>query len=192
MQETSVLNKVWQRIYRTYAMRQNVTAGRNLHIGIGTIVWAARRLEIGNDVYLGKYCTIECDGYIGNGVMLGNNVGLIGRYDHDFHAIGKVIRESPWIGSTTYSGPGLGLRVIVEDDVWIGYGAIVLTGVRIGRGAIVAAGSVVTRDVEPYSIVAGNPATRKAWRFTPEEIEEHEDLIYTQRSIAPILVSADK
>ncbi|MDQ7799461.1 MAG: DapH/DapD/GlmU-related protein [Candidatus Edwardsbacteria bacterium] len=49
-------------------------------------------------------------------------------------------------------------QTVIEDDVWIGAQAIILPGVRIGRGAIVAAGAVVTKDVEPYAIVGGNPA----------------------------------
>ena len=61
--------------------------------------------------------------------------------------------------------------------MWIGFGAVVLTGVTIGRGAVVAAGSVVTRDVPPYAIVAGNPARTLSMRFTPEEIVEHERLL---------------
>ena len=48
--------------------------------------------------------------------------------------------------------------VVIEDDVWIGAGAIVLPGVTVGRGSIVAAGAVVTRSIEPHTIVAGVPA----------------------------------
>lgn len=55
--------------------------------------------------------------------------------------------------------------IIVEDDVWIGYGVILLSGIHIGKGAIIAAGSIVTKDVEPYSIVAGVPAKLKKMRF---------------------------
>jgi acetyltransferase-like isoleucine patch superfamily enzyme len=146
---------------------------------------------VADNVYVGKYCTIECDGQIGCGVMLGNNVGLIGRYDHDFRCIGKQIRNSPWIGEATYRGAGLGSELVIEDDVWIGYGSIVLAGVRIGRGAIIAAGSVVTKDVEPYAICAGNPAIRKAWRFTQEQIKEHERSIYGDED-AKSLVFASK
>jgi phosphonate metabolism protein (transferase hexapeptide repeat family) len=59
-------------------------------------------------------------------------------------------------------------RVGIGHDVWIGHGAIILPGVRIGHGAVVAAGAVVTRDVEPYAIVAGVPAQFLRWRFAPE------------------------
>lgn len=59
-------------------------------------------------------------------------------------------------------------RVVIGHDVWIGHGAIILPGVKIGHGAVVAAGAVVTRDVEPYAIVAGVPAQFLRWRFAPE------------------------
>ena len=60
---------------------------------------------------------------------------------------------------------------VIGNDVWIGYGATVLNGVNIGDGAVVAAKAVVTKDVEPYSIVAGNPARTIRKRFTEHEIE---------------------
>ena len=62
--------------------------------------------------------------------------------------------------------------------MWIGYGSIVVSGVHIGRGAIVAAGSVVLKDVEPYSIVAGNPAREISKRFIDNQIREHEKVLY--------------
>ena len=55
--------------------------------------------------------------------------------------------------------------IVVKDDVWIGDGAIICSGVKIGQGAIVAAGAVVTKDVEPYAIVGGNPAGVIKYRF---------------------------
>ena len=60
-------------------------------------------------------------------------------------------------------------RVNIGNDVWIGHGAIILPGLTVGNGAVVAAGSVVTKDVEPYSIVAGNPAKEIRKRF-PQSI----------------------
>lgn len=176
------LRKLWNTIHFKYAIRNNVTYGADLHVGIGSIIWAPNQMQIGDNVYIGKYCTIECDGKVGNNVMFGNLVGLIGRYDHDYRCIGKPIRQAPWIGEPDYTGKGRGLSVIVEDDVWIGFGAVVLTGVTIGRGAIVAAGSVVTKDVEPYTIVAGNPARKVALRFSNTEVTVHEAIIYDHKT----------
>ena len=62
--------------------------------------------------------------------------------------------------------------IIVEDDVWIGMSSIILSGVHIGQGAVIAAGSIVTRDIPPYSIVGGNPATVIKYRFNEKIIEQ--------------------
>ncbi len=63
-------------------------------------------------------------------------------------------------------------EIVVEDDVWIGAHSTILSGVRIGQGSIVGAGSVVTKNVEPYSIVAGNPAKFIRYRFNKEMREK--------------------
>jgi len=65
----------------------------------------------------------------------------------------------------------LGGDVVIEDRVWIGYRAIVLPGVTIGKGAVVGAGAVVTKNVEPYTIVAGNPARKIGERISAQETE---------------------
>jgi len=66
-------------------------------------------------------------------------------------------------------------RLTIGDDVWIGHYAVILPGCRsIGRGAIIGAGAIVTRDVAPYAIVAGNPARKLKDRFAPELIDEIE------------------
>ena len=106
--------------------------------------------------------------------MIANNVGIIGRHDHDFSVVGRTVRRAPWIGDRMGEPPGPGDRVVLAGDNWIGFGAIVLSGVTIGRGAIVAAGAVVTRDVPPYSIVAGLPARVVGQRFSPDAARRHE------------------
>lgn len=63
-------------------------------------------------------------------------------------------------------------NILVDDDVWIGYGAVVMSGVHIGQGAVIAAGAVVTKDVPPYSIVGGVPAKVIKYRFSAEMITE--------------------
>ncbi|MGR3710340.1 MAG: CatB-related O-acetyltransferase [Alterinioella nitratireducens] len=70
-----------------------------------------------------------------------------------------------------FQGPPTRLKVTtIGNDVWIGHGAYISAGVTIGDGAIVAANAVVAKDVPPYAVVAGNPATIKKWRLPPEMV----------------------
>jgi len=170
-----LIKQIWQFFYRFYGLRSNVKVGPNLHLGMGSILWAPNLLSVGHDVYIGKNCTIQVDGKIGNYVMIANSVGLIGRLDHDYHALGVPIRYAPWIGDKGYQGDGKPNSITIGDDVWIGYGAIVLSGVHIGKGSIISAGSVVTKDVAQYTIVGGIPAIKIGERFDERQIQIHEE-----------------
>lgn len=75
---------------------------------------------------------------------------------------------------------------IVKNDVWIGYGATIMPGVTIGDGAIIATKSVVTKDVEPYAIVGGNPAKEIRKRFSEDEIKELLEIQWWDWSIEKI------
>lgn len=154
--------------------------GHNFHCGRGVFLWARDGIEIGNDFYIGKYSIIETNCRIGNGVIIANNVGIVGRYDHDYTKIGIPVRLSPCIRNADYNWKGIGQWTIIEDDVWIGFGAIVMSGVTIGRGSIIAAGAIVTKDIAPYSIVAGVPAKVIKKRFEKEQIIKHEKIIVRQ------------
>ena len=158
--------------------KHNILFGKTSTFGRGTVFYAPTQMKIGENVYIGKYCSLEADIEIGNDVLVGNNVGLIGKYDHDYSVIGKSIKDSPWIRDEDYQFKGKGLKIIIENDVWIGYGSIIVSGVHIGRGAIIAAGSVVIKNVEPYTIVAGNPARVISRRFNDKQVKEHEKKYY--------------
>lgn len=160
------------------APHRNISIGNNTTFGRGTVFWAPNRMTIGSNVYIGKYCTLQADMEIGNNIDIANNVGLIGKYDHDYSKVGVSIKDAPWIGDVTYDFKGKDQKIIIDDDVWIGFGSVVFTGVHVHRGAIIAAGSIVTKDVPPYAIVAGNPAKIKGYRFTDEQITEHEKVLY--------------
>lgn len=173
----AVARRVQTRIM-SFAFRKSLTHGHDLHLGARTRIWAPNRVTIGNSVYVGKDVHIECNADIGDYVMIANRVALVGRHDHDFRAVGVPVRFSPWVGSTNPPSPFRDEKVVIEADVWLGFGAVVLSGVRVGRGAIVAAGAVVTKSVEPYAIVGGNPARQIGRRFMEESlIAEHEQSI---------------
>jgi len=163
---------------KSFMCRKVLAHGDDLHIGARTRIWATSHVRLGNQVYVGKDVHIEANCRIGNYCLIANRVAIIGRHDHDFTAIGFPVRFSPWIGSQRFPTRFTGEEAVIEDDVWLGYGAIVLTGLTIGRGSIVAAGSVVTRDVPPYSIVAGVPAKVIGQRFVDQAtIDQHEKAI---------------
>ena len=70
--------------------------------------------------------------------------------------------------------------VIVEEDVWIASNVTILAGVTIGRGAVLGAGVVCRKDIPPYSVVLGNPGKVVGFKFTPEEVIEHEKNLYPE------------
>ncbi len=90
-----LVRTVFQRLQRTWAVRRNVMVLGKFHVGTGSRLWAPSNLTVGPDVYVGKRCTIEVDGTIGAGVLIGNDVGIVGRRDHDHRSLGVLIRRAP-------------------------------------------------------------------------------------------------
>lgn len=137
-------------------------------------LWSPHKdITLGDKVQFGPYSLIHCDASLGNNVLIARSVSFIGRDDHRIDIVGKTIWNSP---------RGDNYKTYVEDDVWIGHGAIILSGVRIGRGSIVAAGSIVNKDIPPYSIAAGVPAKVVSKRFNETQIKEHESILnYSDR-----------
>ncbi|HXU83131.1 MAG TPA: DapH/DapD/GlmU-related protein [Polyangia bacterium] len=121
-----------------------------VHIGEGTNVTPGL---IVNDGYSGL-CSI------GNRVSIATNVTLVA----DSNPNNSRLGAEPYVKDhLVKQGP-----VVIEDDVWLGTNVVVLPGVRVGRGAVVGAGAVVTRDVSPFTVVAGVPA-RPIRALTPVE-----------------------
>ncbi len=110
-------------------------------------------LRIGDNTVISDHVSIfvAAEVNIGNNCIISSSLIL----DNPSHPIDPVRRREH-----ESFGPMDIVPVTIEDDAWLARGSIVLKGVRVGRGAIVSAGAVVTRDVEPYTIVAGNPAVK--------------------------------
>lgn len=172
---TNFLKKIRNKLI-VFKYRRFMTVGSSFTCGRDTVFYARNSIKIGDNVYFGRYCNIECNADIGNDVLIANNVGFVGKLDHEYRKVGVPVRFAPSVRDKDYFIPNDKGKIIVGDDVWIGYGATVLSGVTIGDGAIVAACSLVTKDVMPFSIVAGSPAMNVGMRFTPEEIEQHKTL----------------
>jgi acetyltransferase-like isoleucine patch superfamily enzyme len=145
---------------------ENVTIGRyamirpsgyyGREVGIG--------LKIGDNSNIGPYCYVGCSGgiEIGNDVLMGPRVTIIAE-NHNFSRVDIEIKKQ---GVNRQ-------KIIIENDCWLGTGATILAGVKISKGAIVGAGAVVTKDVPPYSIVAGVPAQVVKYR---KEDKYHSDM----------------
>ena len=166
---TDVIKKLRDQWYKHVVWRR-YKIGKRFHCGRGVFLWARDEITIGDDFYIGKYSVIETNCRIGNGVILANHVGIVGKYDHNYQQVGTMVRLASSIRDKDYNWKGCGDMTIIGNDVWIGFGAVVMSGVEISDGTIIAAGSVVTHDTEPYSIYAGIPAKKIRDRFESEEI----------------------
>lgn len=126
--------------------------GKHSFIMKDNYIMNTNRLNVGNDTHINRGCLIDARGgiTIQNSVSISHNVSII-TGSHDV--------QSPIF-------MGVFKPIIIEDYVWIGANATILQGVKVGKGAVISAGAVVTKDVEPYSIVAGVPAKTIGKRTT--------------------------
>lgn len=117
---------------------------------------------IGDKLIIGKFCAIASNVKF---MMNGGNHALNGFTTYPFAIFGHN-----WANTMSVAGENKG-DTIIGNDVWIGYDSLIMPGVTVGDGAIIAARSVVTRNVEPYTIVGGNPAQIIRKRFDDGVIE---------------------
>lgn len=118
----------------------------------------------GDKLIIGKFCMIASDVKF---IMNGANHLTDALTTFPF-----AIFENGWekaMDGKKYPNKG---NIVIGNDVWIGYNATIMGGVKIGDGAIIATNSTVTKDVEPYAIVGGNPAAEIKKRFTASTIEK--------------------
>ncbi|WP_208110903.1 CatB-related O-acetyltransferase [Flavobacterium sp. 245] len=107
--------------------------------------------------------------HIGNFVSIASNVVFILGGNHQINTFTTYPIKAHFVEKFSEIDAQTKGPIILEDEVWLGSNTIVMSGVTIGKGAIVAAGSVVTKDVPPFSIVGGNPAKFIRWRI-PEDL----------------------
>lgn len=118
---------------------------------------------VGDKLVIGKFCAIATGTKF---IMNGANHPLSGFSTYPFYIFGNGWETAaPQPGELPYKGD-----TVVGNDVWIGYEATIMPGVQIGDGAIVAAKSVVVADVEPYSIIGGDPARQIRQRFDDDVV----------------------
>ncbi len=125
-----------------YKYGGKITIGNNSYVGDGSRIWSGEKITIGNDV------------------LIAHNVNVIDTQAHELDASERsqryleLIKKGPWANKGSIETKA----ITIHNNAWISFNVIILKGVTIGEGAVVAAGSVVTKDVAPYTMVAGNPA----------------------------------
>lgn len=139
-----------------------------------TVIKGITNISLGNYVRIHRYSTLfstDAKLIIGNKVALGpkvtimtgnHRVDVIGKYIWDVHD--KLLENDK--------------DVIIEDEIWAGSNVTILAGAHIARGSVIAAGSLVNKPFPPYSIIGGVPAKVLKFRFTIDEIIEHEKQLY--------------
>ena len=125
-----------------YGHGGDIQVGDLCYIGEGTKIWSSDSIKIGNRVLIAHSVNIhDSNSHPMNTIERANHFNQILTVGHPKNL--DSLKESP---------------IIIEDDVWIGFNSTILKGVKISKGAIIAACSVVTKDVPPFTVVAGNPA----------------------------------
>ena len=142
---------------RFVMQRLKMRIGKNSFIMKHVYIMTPQQLTIGDYSHINRGCTLDARGTIkiGNNVSVSHNVSIMSG-SHDCNSV-------------NFRGRFLPIRI--DDYVWIGTGAIILQGVTIGKGAVVCAGAVVTKDVDPYDVVAGIPA--KTIKQRNKELDYH-------------------
>lgn len=177
--------------YNLKYRRNNVKVAYSSNIGAGTIFEGNNRIgkrtifkgEIGRCSYIGDDSCLE--GKIGRYCSIASEVKITyGTHPLNFFTTSPVFYSSSskqcGISYTikniydeyVYADIENRFRVVIGNDVWIGFRATILSGVTIGDGAVVAAGAVVTKDVPPYAVVGGVPAKVIKYRFESDKIRE--------------------
>lgn len=138
-------------------LNSNIHASQTIKIGCCSSLNATSVAQFINEVTIGNYCSIAA----GTKIIESNH-----RMDRltTYHFHQNILKEDVK-GDLLSKG-----AISIADDVWIGSNVVILSGVHIGRGAIIGAGSVVTKDIPPYTICVGNPAREIAHRFDRKTI----------------------
>ena len=167
-----LVQRLFNKGISSYQLSRFGAVGKNCQLrGVGN--FTEKNIFLGDNVTIGVNSTFlasDAKIIIKNNVLLGPHVFLI-TGNHRIDVLGKYICDAK------EKLPENDADIVIEDDVWIGAGSIILKGVTVGEGSVIGAGSVVTKDVPPYAVVAGNPAKVIKYRFSEEEIKLHKKLL---------------
>lgn len=146
---TPLVGKIVEKLRYTCCKVIFKKCGKNVNIEKGAYFGNGFNIEIGNNSGLGKNAKVPANIVVGNNVMMGNNITIFSTS----HRIDRT--DIPMMEQGFEKFPPM----IIEDDVWIGQGVIIMPKVlKIAKGTVIGAGSVVTKQFPEFSIIGGNPA----------------------------------
>lgn len=147
--------------YDNTGMSRKVKIGRRCWIMGEFLMEEEGQIEIGDDCYIGPGTKIWSflPLSIGHRVFISHGVNI---HDTDSHSLSAKERHLRFLEKIQHGRHLIReekkcAAITIDDDVWIGFNAILLKGVRVGRGAVIGAGAVITKEVDPYTVVVGNP-----------------------------------
>lgn len=155
---TSYTGGLLRRKYYRRLLRGHL--GKKAQIGRGTQIYHEAPISIGDEFYTGPGVVISPNQSFG--IIIGNHVSIapgafIRAGNHNYYSLDKVIQKQGHVAKKLVLQDGRLTSIVIEDDVLIGAYAVILSGTKIGKGSVIAPGTVVSFEVPPYSLVAGNP-----------------------------------
>ncbi len=154
-----MFNKVRQKFWTSYVKKRSISVGKNLKVNACSKVY--KNVVLGDNVNF-------------NGITIkGKGICTIGNNFHSGQDCLIILQNHNYEGTEIpYDSTNIIKNVVIEDNVWIGDRVIILGGITIGEGAIIQAGSVVCKNIPPYVIAGGHPATE----FSRRDIQHYERL----------------
>lgn len=167
----------WDKFLAFCYKKQMISCGKNVSIKPSTSnIKGIKNCSFGDNVRIHPYATIfttDAKLFIGNKVALGPKVTIM-TGNHITNVIGTFM----WDVHTKTEG--YDKDVVIEDEIWVGSNVTILSGAHLSRGMVAAAGCIINKPMPPYSIVGGIPAKVLKFRFTIDEILQHEKELYPE------------
>lgn len=158
-----LIRHIYIKLLTKTKLEEFLAHGINTRFSPHTSYFTYADIKVGNNVFINSGAYFAGKIIVGDNVLFGPNVTITGGH-HDYSEIGKTIEEQ---------GRPEKKEILIMSDSWIGAGSILLQKAKINEGTIIGAGSVVTKEMPPYCICAGNPCVPINYRYSDNDLKEH-------------------
>jgi len=173
------MKEILRKLYYLFSFMRFKKVGKNIILSKGGTFIRPEEIVFGNNIFISRNFHISARNLIfGNNIMIGPNL-VIECDDHIYNKVGVAMFQT--------QKERKGSFIKLEDDIWIGAGVTILKNVIIGEGAVIGAGSIVTKDIPPYTICAGIPCKALKPRFNEQELEKHLYIVKSSKKSSEII-----